>query len=409
MLEDTSLYVHIPFCISKCDYCDFFSKACGSEGIPDSYIEALCAEIEFYAKKYSVNSWKTLYIGGGTPSLLSPSQMDFLFDRIFSLSESKISESTFEMNPESLSEEKLAVLKKYGFNRLSLGIQSFSKKSLASVKRHCPPEKIFEAMKMLSSSWSGLLNLDLISGLPYLTDEDFLSGLEKLISFNPSHISLYTLTVEEETPLFKNIKKGLPFDFDTADRQWLLGFGLLEKSGFEQYEVSNFCRKKNISLHNMTYWQQQNYIGAGSGAAGTIWLNDEQTSFCSENDICGTRWTVSKNIDEYIKFWTCAESKNFSEIGENELPCETEKITLKTREFEYLMMGFRTKIGVDKGRYKVLFKNLPPFFGNLEARLCKSSVWKKFVLDSCAFINKERAFLSSFGLKFLNELLLDLV
>ena len=463
--KNPALYVHIPFCFSKCDYCDFFSVPC-KEKIPDSYVDALCKELDFYVQKYQIENLKTVYIGGGTPSLLSSFQIEKLISHILSKSKSKPKEITFEANPESLNLGKLQSLEKSGVNRLSLGIQTFNEKALAAVNRHCSAKIAVNALELVKKNWHGTLNLDIIAGLPFLSDDDFLTDLQKIVSYNPEHISMYTLTVEEETVLFKKISDGLQFNCDFADNQWLMGFDFLKKNGYFQYEVSNFCKKGFESAHNMIYWKQGDYLGIGSGATGTLWVDDftwRTSDFCSSTDaflresggfvaksgnfsmrsdssgdgrskVCGLRWTNTKNLDAYIKFWTkdfplnaqifakkrkdfakktCSFSKQTG--GQIKIPCEIEKIDLKTREFEYIMMGFRTIYGISFKKYKKLFKNLNPYFGNLENRLEKSSVWNDFVSKNYAYFKKSifgknvYAVLSNKGLLFLNELLLDLL
>lgn len=540
--KNPALYVHIPFCFSKCDYCDFFSVSC-KEKIPDSYVDALCKELDFYVQKYQIENLKTVYIGGGTPSLLSSFQIEKLISYILSKSKSKPKEITFEANPESLSLEKLQSLEKSGVNRLSLGIQSFNEKALSAVNRHCSAKIALGALELVKKNWHGTLNLDIIAGLPFLSDDDFLADLQKIVSYNPEHISMYTLTVEEETPLFKKISDGLQFNSDFADSLWLKGFDFLKKNGYFQYEVSNFCKKGFESTHNMIYWKQGDYLGIGSGATGTLWFDDfalRTSEFCLRTDafvartgsfadksdaclqeiggfstrsggfstrsgsfgtesggfgekssdfadetgsfgaesgglgvksggfgeksggfvaetgkVCGLRWTNTKNLDAYIKFWTkdfALSAQTFAEkregfaeksatylartstclrenggLGEKtdgfykqngtqiKIPCEIEKIDLKTREFEYIMMGFRTIYGISFKKYKKLFKNLNPYFGNLENRLKKSSVWNDFVSKNYAYFKKSifgknvYATLSSKGLLFLNELLIDLL
>lgn len=516
--KNPALYVHIPFCFSKCDYCDFFSVSC-KEKIPDSYVDALCKELDFYVQKYQIENLKTVYIGGGTPSLLSSFQIEKLISYILSKSKSKPKEITFEANPESLSLEKLQSLEKSGVNRLSLGIQSFNEKALSAVNRHCSAKIALGALELVKKNWHGTLNLDIIAGLPFLSDDDFLADLQKIVSYNPEHISMYTLTVEEETPLFKKISDGLQFNSDFADSLWLKGFDFLKKNGYFQYEVSNFCKKGFESTHNMIYWKQGDYLGIGSGATGTLWFDDfalRTSEFCLRTDafvartgsfadksdaclqesggfstrsggfgekssdfadetgkVCGLRWTNTKNLDAYIKFWTKDFSLNAQTFAEKregfaeksatylartsaclqentdfaektgssgtkntdfaektdgfatkteksvetqiKIPCEIEKIDLKTREFEYIMMGFRTIYGISFKKYKKLFKNLNPYFGNLENRLKKSSVWNDFVSKNYAYFKKSifgknvYATLSSKGLLFLNELLIDLL
>jgi len=377
-MKSAALYVHIPFCLKKCSYCDFFSVE-NFGRIDDLYLECLKNEAAFYAEKYKIDFWSTIYIGGGTPSLLSAS----LCKNIPPL------EFTIEMNPESVSKEKLDSAWKNGITRLSLGIQSLNKNALKSVERHCSAEKAFAALETVKSCWKGELNLDAIAGLPCQSEEDFLLSLEKIISYNPGHISLYTLTVEEKTPLARNISSGkISFDFDEADSQWLSGRDLLLKNGFFQYEVSNFCQNGKKSVHNSSYWAQKDYVGIGCSACGTFYGNK---SF---------RWIDTENILEYENFW----SKQFP--LESEIPRSIEEFSLETREFEFLMMGLRTFEGLNSAQYRKNFCSVEPWNGDLEKRL---EPVKKFGIKTTENSDSSKNFsLTEDSILFLNKILLEL-
>ena len=154
----SSLYIHIPFCLQKCDYCDFFSKP-HSGKIPDAYVEAIINEAEFYACKYGINCWKTIYFGGGTPGILSARQISFILEKLSSRITSETSEITMEMNPESVTKDKLLAAQTSGITRLSLGIQSLNDRALKSVNRHCSSTKAKESLKLIKEIWKGQLNL----------------------------------------------------------------------------------------------------------------------------------------------------------------------------------------------------------------------------------------------------------
>lgn len=416
-MRDISLYIHIPFCLAKCDYCDFFSVP--GRKIDDSYIDALLNEAEHYCCLYNIECWKTIYIGGGTPSLLTPLQLKRLLsglkkccvkaDDVIKYEDSLL-ECTMEMNPETVSEELLEAASECGVTRISMGVQSLNGKALKAVNRHCGESNIYAALGLLERHWKGQLNLDVIAGLPCQSEKEFINSLEKIISCNPDHISMYSLTVEDGTPLAVKIDSGLEFDSDECDRQWLLGRKILKRNGYFQYEVSNFSRKGAESLHNGAYWKQDDYIGIGSGATGTVY----SFSLFSLKD-CGNRWTNGHDICGYIKFWTEEYPLLKKDFTGRQIqiknPAEKEEISLSDQEFEYLMMGLRTLEGVDSNKYRKYYSGLE-WNGNLALRLRESSLWNKFVTEGKAleFSGEEgtKFSLTEEGILFLNGLLLEL-
>ena len=394
--NSASLYVHIPFCRSKCDYCDFFSVGCGSS-VDDAYISALLNEADFYASRYGISTWRTIYIGGGTPSLLSPSQIERL---VLGLRQSACTDRTeeisMEMNPESLSEEKLISAQKSGVTRLSLGVQSMNQEALSAVHRPCSSKKTQNALELAASLWKGHLNLDAIAGLPEQNMDAFLSSLEKIISYKPDHISLYTLTIEDGTPLAKRIDEGEPWDADEADRQWISGRDFLVKNGFNQYEVSNFSLPGCESRHNMAYWMQENYIGLGAGACSSVYSFERGTT--------GLRWTNTSDIGKYCGFWNDdAEIK----AGQKENTWEEEILDLETEEYEFLMMGLRTLRGISAAEYKKRFSSLK-WNGNLRDRL-EVGGWSRLRERGLCGVSGDRFFLTKDGILFLNSFLRDLI
>ena len=394
----SSLYIHIPFCLQKCDYCDFFSKP-HSGKIPDAYVEAIINEAEFYACKYGINCWKTIYFGGGTPGILSARQISFILEKLSSRITSETSEITMEMNPESVTKDKLLAAQTSGITRLSLGIQSLNDRALKSVNRHCSSTKAKESLKLIKEIWKGQLNLDAIAGLPEQSQDEFLSSLKEIISYNPDHISMYTLTIEEGTPLHKKIEdRKVEFNFDEADEQWLKGRELLESSGYLQYEVSNFSKPKKESRHNLTYWMQEDYVGVGAGATGTFYRSH------------GIRWTNTQDIGKYTEFWTKA-----NEFAIDSIPRDTEELNQKTQEFEFLMMGLRTARGINSSEYNKRFSEVIPWKGDLSSRLGEDKgPWNQYSQKECTLKKRENdgSFtysLNAKGLLFLNDFLIKLL
>ena len=342
---EISLYVHVPFCRQKCDYCDFFSIPSNRASCvcPDEkYVRSVLNEIRFYVKKYSVSRWKTVYIGGGTPSQLGAKLLFELVSGIKSaVSDKTADEFTVEMNPEDLAEDILDSAQKAGVDRISTGIQALDQKALDSVNRHCPLQTAISSLELLQKKWKKKLSVDFIAGLPGQTYSSFKKQFETVFNFkNIDHISLYSLTLEENTPLYKKIEYGkIKWSQQKTDRMWILGRKILKENGFIQYEVSNFARTGAESLHNKVYWHLENYIGCGSGACGSVYGEVSE------------RWTNTCSIKNYENFWLDFNPE--SEIPESIR--QVEKIDLQTQEFEWIMMGFRLLEGVCSEEFKKRF------------------------------------------------------
>ncbi len=347
----SSLYIHIPYCISKCAYCDFFSLPYGPK-IPESYIKALCSEIKYRIKSLKIKELKTIYIGGGTPSLLSVNQ----FNEIFSLIKRSCrihsqAEITVEVNPDDVTEELLQGLWSCGVNRLSCGIQSMNDAALKKACRRADLAINRRALSLIKEKWQGNVSYDLISGLPADDEKSLLAGLEEIISYNPSHLSLYSLTIEEKTPFGRQLEAGLlDYDFDFADKLWLSGRDFLESQDYKWYEVSNFCREGKECAHNLVYWTHGGYAGCGSAACGTVYNEDGS----------GQRWTNTTNVEEYISFWEQFEGQTAESLS---FPQDLEIIDKETSEFEFFMMGLRKLQGIKVTDYESIFgERLPEKF-----------------------------------------------
>lgn len=384
------LYVHIPYCLKKCGYCDFFSKP--SDGVPTEYVKAVSRQVEFLAREFCVTEWKSVYIGGGTPSLMRADDLRLLCRAIKEAAPLAANcEWTIEMNPGSISRELLEAARAQGINRLSLGIQCKNDKVLAAIERRATEAQIEEAAELAKKFWDGSWSADLIAGLPFQTKEDIARDIDFIEANGAKHISLYSLTLEEGTPLAKKIESGkMPYDDEAAEELWLYGRDLLEERGFLQYEVSNFAKPGFESRHNAAYWAQESYLGAGAGATGTIYGNP-----------MGFRYTNVLDAASFIDFWNgddqnCLQANDagaklggFTDLNAGggacsqdlnagggpkgftdqeaarqfPFPCQTEPLDMDTQEFEYIMTNLRTKRGASASEYKARYG------GDLAARL----------------------------------------
>ena len=333
------------------------------------------------AVQFDVSEWSTIYFGGGTPSLLLPNQIETLLNGLKAVRPiAENAEITFECNPDDITLELLETLKKCGVNRLSVGLQAMNDVPLTLVNRRAHRAENLRALELLSKHWIDSLNserkkrrlsVDLICGLPSETSESFFAGLDEVISCGADHISLYSLTLEENTPLFNAVDSGkinLP-EAEEADSWWIKARDLLEKHGFLQYEVSNFALKGCESRHNMSYWKMMPYIGIGAGATGTV------------EDF---RYTNSRSIEKWLS-------------GADE---ERETLTPDIQKFEYLMMGFRTLEGADAEEFKRRFS---------EDISVIEPVFSKWCRKGLAHKTKSRLALNKDGLLLLNCFLQEIM
>lgn len=327
-IKELGLYIHIPFCSYRCHYCNFYLETGWSSKVVKSNLENILEEFSFFYEKLQEPNIKTLYIGGGTPSIIPEDVLDwFLSSLVKRIGRMPWEEATFEMNPESLSLGKLKVLSSYGFNRISLGVQTFHEKFLLQMGRRSSLKDIEEALAILKSSWKGSFSIDLITGYPGQSEQEVFYDLRKAICFNPSHISLYDLTVEEKTPLEDLVLRGdvIPLKEEVKEEYWLKARDFLVSQNYGNYETSNFALKGYESLHNQRYWDLLPYLGIGAGAVSLLLGekgNGEKVIFRRENS----------NIFDYKR----REETNFEKIEPLEFL------------FEHFMVGWRTQEGVSK-------------------------------------------------------------
>lgn len=261
------LYVHIPFCEYICHYCDFVKQVPKNQEMIDTYLIKLREEIYQYRNHF--DSIDTIFIGGGTPGMLKPHQLAYLFE---SLKEIKPSEYSIELNPESYTHEKGLLFKKYHINRVSVGVQTFDNKILKYLNRGHTQDQVFEVIKDLKQLGMDELSIDLIFAIPGQTMDHIQRDLTLAKRLDINHISYYSLILEDKTYFYHQYLRGnfKPMDEDMEAQMYHHIIDDLTRSGFEQYEVSNFARNNAYSKHNTLYWELSEYIGVGLGAHGFI-------------------------------------------------------------------------------------------------------------------------------------------
>ena len=331
---ELGLYLHFPYCISKCPYCDFNSYQLKEDNQISSYISALYQEIAAYSQKLKKSNIKTIYLGGGTPTILSGTQIfnilefckeNFMVD--------KDAEITIEANPGTVDGEKIKLLIDSGINRLSLGAQSFNNRFLKKLGRIHNTQEIIDSYYSAREAGFKNINIDIMFALPDQTTEDLQVTLKKAVSLKSDHLSLYNLTIKPGTEYHNKYKRGklklLTEDEEFDMYNWAINY--LEDNGFEHYEIANFAHPHKRSEHNLIYWQNKPYLGVGAGAYSFI---------------RGYRYMNYEEPARYIK-----------EVTSGKSPIEDgEKLSLRKRMIETIILGLRTKDGVIYKKFKKRFK-----------------------------------------------------
>ena len=336
------LYIHIPFCKAKCAYCDFYSLAHSEEKM-DAYMAALLRHLEEVAPRAAGMQVDTVYFGGGTPSYLGAARLCRILQTVLRRYDvARDAEITLEANPDSAGDWKeLRKLRRAGFNRLSLGVQSTDDALLRRIGRVHTYEQVQQAVKAARQAKFTNLSLDLIYGLPGQTMEDWQRTLADAVALGPEHLSCYGLKLEEGTPLWQQRQTlTLPDDDAQAD-MYLYTVAALGEMGYEQYEISNFAKPGKASRHNLKYWNMEEYAGFGPGA---------------HSDFGGVRYGYVRDIDSYIAGkLVLSESENDSTLA---------------RDYEYVMLSLRTAAGIDRQtfekRYRQRFQPMEALFEQYE-------------------------------------------
>ena len=330
-LPPLGLYIHIPWCLKKCPYCDFNSHAIGEQELPENaYVDALLADLTQELPDIWGRSISSVFIGGGTPSVFSPAAFDRLLSGIRALTNlHPETEITMEANPGTFEQQRFAEFRRLGINRLSIGIQSFDDRSLRALGRVHNAEEATESVRIAREAGFERLNLDLMFGLPEQSRQMARTDLATALALQPDHLSWYQLTLEPNT-LFYQQPPPLPDD----DESWAMqaaGLDLLDDAGFARYEVSAFAQPRQPCRHNLNYWTFGDYLGIGAGAHGKI-------SFASDGRIIRRR--KRRNPADYLRHATTGARLSH----EQEIP-------VQETAFEFMLNALRLKDGVETGLF----------------------------------------------------------
>jgi len=336
MRKYLQLYIHIPFCVKKCSYCDFLSFS-SDERTQLAYAEALIREIEFYGSQMSDYTINTIFVGGGTPTWLNEDKMVEILDAVYTyfnvLPEAEV---TMECNPGTVTSGKLEKYRRAGVNRLSIGLQSADDEELKLLGRIHTFEQFLKTYEMARNAGFGNINVDLISGIPYQNAEKFLHTLQKVVRLKPEHISAYSLIIEKGTPFYEAYKfdavkqeAGMPTEVlpteDEVYRIYKLTQHYLAQAGYNQYEISNFAHPGYECEHNIGYWTRANYLGLGLGAASLV-----------EN----VRYTNTSDLYDYLK---------------GTLRVSEDVVSRKAQMEEFMFLGLRMNCGVTRQQFENAF------------------------------------------------------
>lgn len=378
--NELGIYIHIPFCKQKCYYCDFISFVDKQEYI-DKYIESLKRELDSYElNKYNIT---TIYVGGGTPSVIpSKNIKDLLYNIKEKIKENKTNwediEITLEVNPGTVDRKKLEEYKKAGVNRLSIGLQSANNKLLKEIGRIHTFEEFLKTYNIAKQVGFRNINVDLMIGLPNQTIEDVKQSLTQIIKLNPTHVSVYSLIVEENTKMEKMINSNkLKLPNEELERQmyWYVK-NTLELNKYNHYEISNFSKKGKESKHNLNCWEQKEYIGLG--VAAYSYLNN-------------IRYGNTSSLEKYIEIKKFIDKK---ELEEEEIRIIDEIQNLDDRKKEYMLLGLRKIEGVSIQKFKEKYIDNPIFLFRKEL--------EKLVNEKLLVIDGDNIKLTNKGLDFAN-------
>ncbi|WP_283694340.1 radical SAM family heme chaperone HemW [Clostridium perfringens] len=374
-MDKISLYIHIPFCAQKCLYCDFPSFA-RKDHLRKAYIEALNKEIISLREKLNNLEINTIFIGGGTPSGLEAHELECLLKEVAKLNMAKDVEYSMECNPGNLTEEKLEVMKKYGVNRISMGLQAKQDNLLKGLGRIHNYKTFKENFLLAKKVGFNNINVDLMFGLPNQRLNEWEETLREIISLDPAHISAYSLIIEEGTAfynLYENDKLKLPTE-EEERKMYHLAKKILEENGFNQYEISNYAKDGKECRHNLAYWNMDNWIGVGSAAASYI---------------NGKRIKNISSVEEYIN--------SINEKGE-----AVEEIINNSKNDnmeEFMFMGLRKINGIDENKFKKRFSmNINDVYGE---------ILNKYIGEGLLIRESGRIFLSEKGIEISNIIMAD--
>lgn len=329
-MKQLALYLHVPFCVQKCLYCDFLSMP-ANETIQKKYVAAFLRELEYWrlqtAGRYVVSS---IYLGGGTPTVLRPVWLQQIGDALQRFPIDSLVEFSMEVNPGTLTLDHVLTMQQIGVNRVSLGLQSAQRQELQDLGRIHTYEEFLESYALLSEHGFSNLNIDLMAGIPGQTMDSYADTLDRVLSLRPKHISAYSLIIEEETPFYEMDQRGelqVPSE-ETDRRMYALTKERLSAEGYERYEISNYARPGYGCRHNLAYWQMKDYLGVGLGAASYL---------------DGKRFTNERNLESYLS------QKEDCHVAESHYLSRQEEME------EFVFLGLRKRSGISLEEYRRRF------------------------------------------------------
>ena len=396
-MNGLEIYIHIPFCVKKCDYCDFLSAPADLE-TKEKYVEALINEIKLNKNKMSEYVVDTVFIGGGTPSLLEENQISKIMSVLKdNCNMSENPEITIECNPGTITESKLLEYKKSGINRISFGLQSANDEELKSIGRIHNYAGFLESYNLARKCGFDNINVDLMSALPGQTLKSYEETLNKVVRLEPEHISAYSLIVEENTLMYDRVKKAqikginiLP-DEESERKLYYLTNNILRSNGYRKYEISNYSKPGKECKHNIGYWQRKEYLGFGIGAA----------SLYKEN-----RYNNISDINKYIEVLTNNIKENsINNVGNssevenqvnilNSIVKNLQQLTERDRMEEFMFLGLRMMEGVSMEKFEQYFgKTYMEVYGKVQKRMED----KRFLINDNGYVK-----LTEFGIDLSN-------
>lgn len=378
MRQPISLYLHIPFCVKKCHYCDFLSFPGCSLSRQAEYVDAMIQEIHAYREAAEDYEVKTIFLGGGTPSLLEKELVERLFHELYSVwRAAPETEITIEANPGTLSREKLIGYHMIGINRLSLGLQSTIVQELATIGRIHNYEQFLANYYLAREAGFDNINIDIMSALPGQTLISYGKTLERILKLQPEHISSYSLILEEGTDFWENaeIERALPSE-QTERIMYHYTKKCLQNAGYERYEISNYAKPGYACLHNQVYWTGGEYLGLGLGAA-SYWK--------------GARFSNTPDMEEYME--NCSRAR----ITENRKEIVT--ATQKSRMEEYMFLGLRMIRGVSIREFERRF--------GIPMNRIYGTVIRSYIGQGLLKIEQDRLMLTERGIDVSNSVMAD--
>lgn len=379
--KELELYIHIPFCVKKCAYCDFLSSV-QNEKIRENYVNALVREINAYGQLQEQYIVSTIFIGGGTPTILSELQMQKIFKALHAVFEiNQDAEITIEANPGTVTKEKLNIYRMCGINRISFGLQSVNNEELRLLGRIHTYEEFLESYYLAREVGFTNINVDLISAIPKQTLSSWEETLKNVIALNPEHISAYSLIIEEGTPFANVYGKGAPKEDELPSEEeerniYYRTKELLKEFGYQQYEISNYAKDGNVCKHNSGYWKRKEYLGIGLGSASL--LNH-------------TRFHNTDDLSFYLEH-----------AGETELlRQEIQILSIEEQMEEFMFLGLRMTEGISKKEFEACFGKT--------IDVCYEKQLQKLQKQEMIEISADRIALTDYGLDVSNYVLSEFI